>query len=168
MRKPDIHQPRTLIFRPGEEVNIDILSRARRASTKLKLYRGKGTSKSSSRSLIVRLPKETLKGVLVELDICFASEWDKLHRQGRIDVLFESSEGTKSEHLIVPGPSNGRWTYRLLTVNPGMRVGVCTERTCKSRMVPVQFVTATKPCRVCGKKKVVSIPMPSKELAIKR
>ena len=167
MRAPDIHQLRTLIFRPGEEVNIDVLSRARRASTKLKLYKDNRISKTSSRNLLVRLSKETLKFALVELDIRFESQWDKLHRQGRIDVLFESSEGAKSEHVIVPGPSNGRWTYRLLTMNPGMRVGVCTEKTCKSWMVPVRFVSATKPCRQCGEMKVVLIPMSSKRAGIK-
>lgn len=168
MKRPDIHQERTLIFRPGEEVNIDILSRARRASTKLKLYRGKRISKSSPRSLFVRLPKESLKILVLELDIRFASQWDTLHRQGRIDVLFEGSAGTKTEHQIAPGPSNGRWIYRLLTMNPGMRVGVCTEGTCESRMMPVRFVSATKLCRQCRRKKVVLIAMPSKKLAIKR
>jgi hypothetical protein len=159
MRFRDIHQPRTLVFRPSEQVSIEATSRTKNASTKLKVYANKRLTKASQKRIIVRIPKEALKFVTVELDVNFTGKWDQLHLQRHgIEVVFRRVSRLLWRHRIVPGPSNSRWIYRLLAVKRRTPIGVCCERTCSARMIPVVFVSRAQPCHSCGRKKVIPIP----------
>jgi len=159
MRSRDIHQPRTLVFRPTEQVSIEAMSRTKNASTKLKVYAKKRLTRTSSKRIVVRLPREPLKFLTVEVDVNFTGKWDQLHLQHRgIEVVFKRATRLVWRHRIVPGPSSSRWIYRLLAVKPRTSVGMCCERTCAARMIPVVFVSRTQPCGTCGEKKLISVP----------
>ncbi|SRR5216683_3262360 len=159
MRSRDIHQPRTLVFRPNEQISIEAVSRTENASTKLKVYAKKRLTKTSPNRILVRIPKEPLKFLILELDVNFTDKWNELHMQRRgIELVFKKATRVMLRHRIVPGPSTSRWIYRLLAVKPRTSVGVCCERSCTARMIPVVFVSQSQPCRSCGKKKVISIP----------
>src|SRR6266849_7132864 len=147
MRSRDIHQPRTMVFRPNEQVGIEVVPRTKKAPITLKVYAKKRLTKTSSKRVMVRLPREPLKFVIVSLDVDFTGKWDQLHLQHRgIEVVFKKATRLVCRHRILPGPSRSRWIYRLLAINRQTTVGVCCERTCAARMIPVVFVSRTQPC----------------------
>ena len=161
MRKRDSHQPRTFFFRPGETVTLKALPKTEGASAKFHACRGSNVAESSPDKLVFRLPKQGLGLEVAQLDVDFAGRWDRLHLDpAGIRVSVRGSKGIRYDHRILPGPKSGRWTYRIVSAEPGSTLYFCPEEECGQRMVPAMGTAGRKACASCDGKRVIPVKVP--------
>lgn len=162
MRKRDIHQVRTFIFRPGETVTLKAALRSKNSSARFRVRNRNRPNETSAEQLALKMPSDGMGSQLAELDVNFAGKWNTLHldRDG-IDVLVQGSKGVRHIHHILPGPSSGRWTYHLVSVEVESTLYLCPEIDCENRMLPVTDIAKGRACPVCGGIRMISLKVRS-------
>lgn len=161
MRRRDTHQVRTFFVRPKEKVTIQCVVDSNNASANFRSARRSDAIRASKRKIEFEMPKEGTGMKVIELDVAFGGQWNKLHldRAG-IDVHVRGTKGSRFTHHIVPGPKLGRWTYRMVAADPGRTLHFCPEIGCKSRMLPVTFVAGESVCPSCRGSRMIPVKVP--------
>jgi len=161
MRKRDSHQPRTFFFRPGETVTLKALPKTDGSSVKFKARRGSQPPKSPPGTLVFSMPKQGLGLEVAELDVDFAGRWDRLHLDpAGVRVSVRGSRGIRYDHRILPGPKSGRWTYRIVSAEPGSILYFCPEEKCRQQMLPTMGEAGREACDSCGGKRIIPVKVP--------
>jgi hypothetical protein len=153
---PNLHQPRTFFFRPGETVTLKVTAKSTNSAGRFRALRGQRPLKASPKTLVFRMPKEGLGLSVAELDVSFGGRWDRLHlEKAGIEVSVRGSKGTTYQQRILPGPKLGRWTYRIISAPPHSVLHFCPEAKCERRMLPTIELAERGACPSCGKRRMM-------------
>jgi len=84
----------------------------------------------------------------------FSGRWDRLHLDPRwcSGYPFVAREAFATTTAFYPAPKSGRWTYRIVSAEPGSILYFCPEEKCRQQMLPTMGEAGREACDSCGGK----------------